>query len=65
MHEERSLIFPLVLGLLSVAVSKDTATELDFNELDMVSGGSCFDSLVGAVRKTTNIVKDVFDWFFD
>ena len=43
----------------------NTATELDFNDLEMVSGGSCFDPMRDAVETGTNVIKKVFDWIFN
>lgn len=42
---------------------KDTA-ELDFNDLEMVSGGSGFDPMRDAVETGTKLVKKVYDWIF-
>jgi hypothetical protein len=43
-------------------MKNNTATELDFNDLEMVSGGLSLNSIFDTVEKSARVIKDVYDW---
>lgn len=43
----------------------NTATELDFDELEIVSGGTCIDGIREVVDKTSDVLEDIIRWIID
>lgn len=43
---------------------KEMATELDFNDLDMVSGGVSLKDIYDDVGKIVELGKDIYIWIF-
>ena len=43
-------------------MNNNSATELDFNDLEMVSGGLSLNSIFDTVEKSARAIKEVYDW---